>query len=75
MSEETLFDNPLFREKMQKLGIGFVWITPGIDQQWDVSKGTQQIFEKMMVSLADVSGYSELKNVPIVPIGHSAMAT
>lgn len=60
---------------MQKLGIGFVWITPGIDQQWDVSKGTQQIFEKMMVSLADVSGYSELKNVPIVPIGHSAMAT
>ena len=75
ISEETLFDNPLFREKMQKLGIGFVWITPGIDQQWDVSKGTQQIFEKMMVSLADVSGYSELKNVPIVPIGHSAMAT
>ena len=75
MSEETLFDNPLFREKMQKLGIGFVWITPGIDQQWDVSKGTQQIFEKMMVDLADVSGYSELKNVPIVPIGHSAMAT
>ena len=75
MSEETLFDNPLFREKMQKLGIGFVWITPGIDQQWDVSKGTQQIFEKMMFSLADVSGYSELKNVPIVPIGHSAMAT
>ena len=75
MSEETLFDNPLFREKMQKLGIGFVWITPGIDQQWDVSKGTQQIFEKMMVSLADVSEYSELKNVPIVPIGHSAMAT
>ena len=75
MSEETLFDNPLFREKMQKLGIGFVWITPGIDQQWNVSKGTQQIFEKMMVDLADVSGYSELKNVPIVPIGHSAMAT
>ena len=54
MSEETLFDNPLFREKMQKLGIGFVWITPGIDQQWDVSKGTQQIFEKMMVDLAEV---------------------
>ena len=75
MSEETLFDNPLFREKMQKLGIGFVWITPGIDQQWDVSKGTQRIFEKMMADLADVSGYSELKNVPIVPIGHSAMAT
>ena len=75
MSEETLFDNPLFREKMQKLGIGFVWITPGIDQQWDVSKGTQRVFEKMMADLADVSGYGELKNVPIVPIGHSAMAT
>ena len=75
MSEETLFENPLFRKEMQQLGIGFVWITPGIDQQWDVSKGTQQIFEKMMSDLAKVSGYRELKNIPIVPIGHSAMAT
>ena len=58
MSEETLFDNPLFREKMQKLGIGFVWITPGIDQQWDVSKGTQRIFEKMM---ADLNGKGSLE--------------
>lgn len=75
MSEETLFENPLFRKEMQELGIGFIWITPGIDQQWDVSKGTQQIFEKMMSDLAEVSGYRELKHIPIVPLGHSAMAT
>lgn len=75
MSEETLFENPLFRKEMHELGIGFIWITPGIDQQWDVSKGTQQLFEKMMSDLAEVSGYRELKHIPIVPLGHSAMAT
>ena len=75
MAEETLFENPLFREKMRELGFGFVWITPGIEQQWDVTKGVQKIFDKMMNDLADTSGYKELKYVPIVPIGHSAMAT
>ncbi len=32
-------------------------------------------FEKMMEDFANVSGYSELKYAPIVPLGHSAMAT
>ena len=56
-------------------GIGLVWITPGIDQQWDVTKGTQKIFNQMMNDLAEISGYSELEHIPIVPVGHSAMAT
>lgn len=44
MSEETLFEMPRFREALSRMGIGLVWITPGIDQQWDVTKGTQEIF-------------------------------
>lgn len=75
MSEEILFEMPRFREALSRMGIGLVWITPGIDQQWDVEKGTQQIFNRMMNDLAEVSGYSELKHLPVVPIGHSAMAT
>lgn len=75
MTEETIFEHPEFRKAMSKLGIAEIWITPGIDQRWDVTKGTQQIFEKMMKELAEVSGYEELKFAPIIPIGHSAMAT
>ena len=51
MSEETLFEMPRFREALSRMGIGLVWITPGIDQQWDVTKGTQEIFNRMMNDL------------------------
>ena len=29
MTEETLFENLLFREKMSEMGMGLIWITPG----------------------------------------------
>lgn len=75
MTEETIFEHPEFRKNMSKLGIAEIWITPGIDQRWDVTKGTQQIFETMMKNLSEISGYTELEFAPVIPIGHSAMAT
>lgn len=76
MSEETLFENPLFRDGMSEAGVALIWVTPGLDcQAWDVSKGVQPLFDKMLTDLATVSGYDEIAYCPIVPIGHSAMAT
>lgn len=75
MTEETIFEHPEFRKNMGKLGLAEIWITPGIDQRWDVTKGTQQIFETMMKNLSEISGYTELEFAPVIPIGHSAMAT
>lgn len=75
MCEETIFNHPVFRKAMSELGFAIIWISPGIDQQWDVNSGCQEAFDKMMDDLAGVSGYSELKYAPIVPLGHSAMAT
>ena len=37
--------------------------------------GVQKAFETMMDDFAAISGYDELKYVPVVPLGHSAMAT
>lgn len=74
MTEETIFNSPRFREQMSKLGVGIVWVAPGIDQQWDVRKGTQQVFDRMISDLSTASGY-DLNHVPVIPIGHSAMAT
>ena len=52
-----------------------IWITPGLDQQWKVETGVQKAFEATMNDFAAISGYDELRYVPIVPLGHSAMAT
>ena len=75
MSEETLFEMDCFRQKLAEMGVGMIWITPGLDQQWKVENGVQKAFETMMNDFAAVSGYDELRYVPIVPLGHSAMAT
>lgn len=75
MTEETLFENALFREKMSEIDLALIWITPGWDQKWDITAGSQKAFEQMLDDFASVSGYNELKYAPIVPFGHSAMAT
>ena len=48
MSEETLFEMDSFRQKLADMGVGMIWITPGLDQQWKVEKGVQKAFETMM---------------------------
>ncbi|MGC4235752.1 MAG: hypothetical protein QM594_22445 [Niabella sp.] len=75
MCEETIFEHPAFRKMMTDLGIVIIWITPGIDQQWDTRNGCQKVFDDMMMALASKSGYTELEHAPVVPLGHSAMAT
>lgn len=75
MSEEDLFERPIFRQRMEENSIALIWITPAFAQQWDVTSGCQEAFDTMMKELADISGYSELAYAPIAPLGHSAMAT
>lgn len=75
MCEETLFENPLFRSRMQEADVALVWITPILDFAWDVTNGCNDALLGALDDLADVSGYEELKVAPIVPLGHSAMAT
>lgn len=75
MSEEPIFEHPAFRKAMEELNFAIIWITPGMDINWDVTTGVQVAFDNLMKRLAELSGYQELAFAPIVPIGHSAMAT
>ncbi|HEY4786987.1 MAG TPA: hypothetical protein VIH57_13105 [Bacteroidales bacterium] len=75
MLEEGILEDSSFREKMATLGIAEIWITPGIDQRWDPKDKSEDIFNAILDSLATISGYFELKYAPVIPIGHSAMAT
>lgn len=75
MCEETIFEHPAFRKAMSELDFAIIWVTPIINFPWDVTTGCQDVFDKLIVDLAEKSGYRELSKVPIVPLGHSAMAT
>ena len=75
MLEEGILEHSGFRKKMAQMGIAEIWVTPGLDQVWDSKTNIQATFDQMLDSLAAVSGYTELKFAPIIPIGHSAMAT
>ncbi len=65
MTEEMLFDMPSFRDSLAEMGVGLIWIAPGIDQQWDVCKGTQKVFDQMVNDLAEVSGYNGIPRLMI----------
>ena len=67
MCEETLFENVLFRQRMKEAGIALVWITPILNQPWDVATGCNDALLRALDDLAEVSGYGELGRVPIVP--------
>lgn len=75
MIEEGMLENTYFRKMMTELDFAEVWVTPGISQTYDISKNEDKVIDDTMKLLAEVSGYQELAYVPIVPMGHSAMAS
>lgn len=75
MLEEGILEHPFFRKRMSQLGVASIWVSPGFDQVWNPEKKSQEIFNSMMDSFAVISGYNELKYAPVIPLGHSAMAT
>jgi hypothetical protein len=74
MLEEPLLEHPAFRAALADAGFAAVWVTPAIGglQKFGPEEGRH--FEKMLHLLAAESGYSELAEAPVLPIGHSAMA-
>lgn len=75
MLEEGILEHEAFRKTLTELGFAEIWITPAIDPPFNFNKGAGDAFNEMMKNLATVSGYSELEFAPIVPIGHSALAS
>jgi hypothetical protein len=75
MEEEMIFENPAFRKAMAELNFGIVWATPAVDLFFRFDKGSAEHFDKMLAALATESGYDEIQQVPIVPLGHSAAAS
>lgn len=75
MIEEGMLEHSYFRKVMAELGFAEVWVTPVVSWMYDTTKGEDKIIAEMFNDLAEVSGYQELAYAPIIPIGHSAMAS
>lgn len=74
--ERNWLEDPLMRHTAAVTGLGVIWIGPaqGNDPSFtaDMKPGMETVFQGMMNDFADVSGYQELKNAPVIPMGHSA---
>ncbi len=75
MIEQGILEHPDFRKALADEGIGEVFVAPPFEFVFQFDKGAGERFDDMMNRLADVSGYSELKFVPVAPLGHSACAS
>lgn len=74
MTEEVLFRSQFFCGRMDSLGVAMVFVQGG-SQNWDVTKGCQERFDRIIDTLSIVSGHRDFKTAPIIPFGHSAQAT
>jgi hypothetical protein len=75
MEEISILENPLFRQALARLNFAEVWVAPMFDHEFKFTEGAGDTFNDFMNRLADESGYSELKFVPVAPMGHSAAAS
>lgn len=75
MEEEGILEHPIFRKTLADLGFAEVWVAPGFDAAFRFDLGAGERFDTMMKALAESSGYGELTNSPLVPVGHSAAAS
>jgi hypothetical protein len=75
MIEQGILEHADFRRALATEGIGEVFIAPIADLVFEFDKGAGGRFDDLMNRLAAVSGYTELKFAPIVPLGHSACAS
>lgn len=77
MIEQGILEHDHFRKEMSRLGIAEIFIAPPFDTFQNATNNdfaTAQ-FDAMLKSLAVESGYNELQFAPIIPLGHSAMAS
>lgn len=80
MLERPIMEHPKFREYLQKLDYGCIWIAPtpfGKPNNGQFNFRNPEhaaAVDRMFKDLAEVSGYKELADIPFVGLGHSAMA-
>lgn len=75
MIEHGLLEHPRLRGALAELGLAEVFVAPSLDAVYRFDRGAVERFAALLKALADESGYEELANAPVAPLGHSAHAS
>ena len=77
LMEQELLERDSFREELATLGLAEILIAPPFDTWQDAASNdtANKKFDALLKTLATASGYRELAVAPIIPIGHSALAS
>jgi hypothetical protein len=76
MEEESILEDASFRKTLSDLGFAEIWITRTLGSiHFRFDQGAGEMLDKVLSGLAATSGYEEIEFAPLVPIGHSAMAS
>lgn len=75
MEEISILEDDGFRKRMAKLDVAELWICPRFNLPFDFTDGAWESLDAALARLAEESGYTELTEVPIIGIGHSAAAS
>lgn len=75
MEEISILENEAFRKKMARLGVAELWICPRFNLPFDFKDGAWESLDAALNRLAEESGYTEIAEVPLIGIGHSAAAS
>jgi hypothetical protein len=76
MEEPTILAHPAFRKTLAELGFAEIFITPHLGSiHFRFDQGAGELLEQLLKDFAKMSGYQEIQSAPLIPIGHSAMAS
>lgn len=75
MEEISILENPKFRAALAEMNFAEIWVAPFFDHEFRFTEGAGDTFDSMVATLAEASGYEELKFAPVAPLGHSAAAS
>ena len=75
MIERGILEHPAMRRTLADCGIAEVFIAPSMDAVFRFDQGASDKLDAALKSLADQSGYDEIANAPLIPMGHSAHAS
>lgn len=74
LTERQWLEDPLLRSTAAQECLGIIWIGPGDESllNGDLKAGSAELLQKMFQDLAQVSGFPELGQAPVISMGHSA---
>jgi hypothetical protein len=72
--EKVALEDPVIRQAAAAEDLALALVIPACIGEYDEKGGGAQTLQKILDGLADVSGYGEISQAPLLPIGHSGGA-